>query len=288
MYDVNIKNVKKGKQIYYIFFLFGFFFLVIMGWIYISSIVKLKSLDSSVISSNVEVKSYIDDEGKTMYSPVYYYVVDGVNYACGSASSSTSNPGTKNKNVYYNSKDPSNCMTEYSKSGNNIILLAMLIPIVFIVVAVININGINKRIKKIKKLNQNGKLIKNLPYRLENSGTIMNGVPIQIPVVDYTLPSGTTLTLSGDLRYDGKNCDADGMVDLLIDENDPNNYFIDFEINRLSGNLPQDYYQQNPVNVTSNQNENLNINDIDNSIKDTDGKTFEIEKEELNDKSEKE
>ena len=35
------------------------------------------------------------------------------------------------------------------------------------------------------------------------------------------------------------------MVDLIIDESDPNNYFIDFEINRLTGNLPQDYNQQN-------------------------------------------
>ena len=35
------------------------------------------------------------------------------------------------------------------------------------------------------------------------------------------------------------------MVDLLIDESNPNNYYIDFEINRLAGNSPQDYYQQN-------------------------------------------
>ena len=33
------------------------------------------------------------------------------------------------------------------------------------------------------------------------------------------------------------------MVDLVIDENNPKNYFIDFEINRLSGNLPSDYAQ---------------------------------------------
>ena len=29
---------------------------------------------------------------------------------------------------------------------------------------------------------------------------------------------------------------------MVIDEADPDNYFIDFEINRLSGNQPSDYY----------------------------------------------
>ena len=33
-----------------------------------------------------------------------------------------------------------------------------------------------------------------------------------------------------------------GLVDLVIDENNPTNYFIDFDINRLGGNLPSDYY----------------------------------------------
>ena len=38
------------------------------------------------------------------------------------------------------------------------------------------------------------------------------------------------------------------MVYLLIDENNPDNYYIDFEINRLSGNLSQYYYQQHTMN----------------------------------------
>ena len=69
-----------------------------------------------------------------------------------------------------------------------------------------------------------------------------NNIPIQRIVVDYTLSNGENVTLYGDARYDNKLCDDDGMVDLLIDENNQDNYYIDFEINRLSGNLPQDYY----------------------------------------------
>jgi len=196
-----------------------------------------------------------------MYSPVYYYTVNGKNYSCGSNSSSSINPGTENKMVYYDSKDPSNCMTEYSKSSNNILLFVLILPILFIVIAVINILKINKRVKKILELNQKGKLVKNLPYRLENTGTVINGVPIQRPVIDYTLSSGTTVTLYGDPRSDKKLYDEDGVVDLLIDESNPDYYYIDFEINRLSGNLPQDYFQQ-PMN-TNNQGQMYNQQPVD-------------------------
>lgn len=194
-----------------------------------------------------------------MYSPIYYYEVNGQNYSCGSNASSSNNPGTQNKNVYYDSKNPSNCMTEYSKSGNYIILVFLLLPIMFIIVAVTNIKKVNKRIKEILELNQKGKLIKNLPHRLENTGMSVNNVPIQRPVVDYTLPTGTTITLYGDARHDKKHFDADGLVDLLIDESNPDNYYIDFEINRLSGNLPQDYYQQPMLNQNSLYNQQQQI-----------------------------
>lgn len=286
MYDINVKNVKKGRRFFYLFLFLGIFFFIVMTVYSVSSIIKLKSFDSSVTSTNVEVKSYISDEGDIMYSPVYSYVVDGRDYVCTSGMSSTVNPGNSNKTVYYDSSNPSNCMTEYSKSGNTFLLFFTLLPILFIIVAVVNINKVNKRVKKILELNKTGKLVKNLPYRLENSGTIVNDVPLQMPVVDYVLPNGLNVTLCGDVRNERKTCDSDGMVDLVIDENNPDNYFIDFEINRIGGNLPQDYYQQNssssfengnrgnqPVynqNLYSNNynqgNNNQNISNQDNNI----------------------
>lgn len=42
------------------------------------------------------------------------------------------------------------------------------------------------------------------------------------------------------------------MVDLVIDESNPSNYFIDFEINRLSGNQSTDYYNQPLQNALNN------------------------------------
>ena len=77
---------------------------------------------------------------------------------------------------------------------------------------------------------------------------VVNNKRIFKPIVEYTLPSGSVITLEGDARHDKKLSDEDGLVDLLIDENNPSNYFIDFEINRLSGNLPTDYYDANNNN----------------------------------------
>lgn len=247
MYDINISNVKKGTKFYLAFLFVGLFFLVIILAIFISDFFKYKSLDSEIMSTRVEISSYQDTDGNTMYSPIYYYNVKGKEYACKSNFSSSLMPSTENEKVYYDSKSPSRCMPENSSSINILLLTGPVLPIIFIVIAIRNIVKIKKRIKSINELNNTGKLVKNLPYRLENTGMSVNDVPIQRPVVDYIMPSGTMVTLYGDPRHDNKYSDADGMVDLIIDEANPNNYFIDFEINRLSGNLPTDYYTNNQV-----------------------------------------
>jgi len=245
MYDINTKNVRKGKNIWFLFFGLGILFFVVILFGFISSMNKLNSLDSTVMSSNVEIKSHINDEGNVMYSAVYYYIVDGKQYICGSNVSSSMMPSTENKTVYYDSNNPASCMSESSKTGNYIFLAFLIIPIIFIIISIFCFINIKKKIKIIEELNQKGKLVKSLPYRLEDTGRVVNGVRIKRPVVDYVLPTGNVITLYGDPRNDRKTMDADGLVDLLIDESNPKNYYIDFEINRLTGNLPEDYNQNN-------------------------------------------
>ena len=271
MYDIKVDNVKKGKKIFYIFLAVGIIFLAIMLGVLIGNVIKLKSLDASTMSTSIDINQYINDEGSDMYSPIYHYKVGGKEYTCNSNSSSSVRPSESNSLVYYDSKDPTKCMTEYSKSSNTLLLVFLIIPLVCITVGVINIKKVNKRVQIIKDLNAKGKLVKNLTYRLENSNMSVNGVTIQLPVVDYTLPSGVTVTLRGDPRHDNKLADADGMVDLVIDENNPENYFIDFEINRLTGNLQSDYYKGNVNNVTNTnqntvQNNGTIVNNVPNNV----------------------
>lgn len=261
MYDIDTSNVKKGIKFFLMFLLVGIFFLGILLAILIMNIINYKSLDSEIMSNHVEINTYKDSDGDTMYSPIYYYNIRGKEYKCSSQGGSSIMPSTKNRKVYFDSKNPTRCMTDYSRGNNKWILLFLLLPIVFIGTAVCNIIKVNKRIKLINDLNTTGKLVKNLPYRLENTGMSVNGIQIQKPVVDYTLPSGTTITLQGDPRHDKKVADKDGMVDLIIDEANPNNYFIDFEINRLSGNLPTDYYTNNQTFQNNGNNNFMNQQD---------------------------
>ena len=150
MYDISTKNVKKGKNTYVFIFIVGFIFLAFLVYQTYTTHQKETSLDSSTTSTRVEITSYENDEGTTMYSPIYYYVVDNQEYGCPSTTSSSISPSTKNDTVYYEKANPSNCMSNYSKKGNKWNIIFLIIPIIFILVPVINFYRINKRIKKLK------------------------------------------------------------------------------------------------------------------------------------------
>ena len=266
MYDTDRKNGKKGKKFITAFIVFGLVFLAIFGILSVSELIKYKSLDYQVEATRIDENSHYDSDNNLMYSPIYYYEVDGKEYVCKTTSSASTPPTANQKIVYYDSKNPSKCMTSFSKSVNTIFIIFTVLPIIMIVIGIIKIKKVNNRVKQINALNNTGKLVKNLPYHLEDSGMTVNNVKIQLPVVEYTLPSGERLTLKGDPRHDRKLSDQDGLVDLVIDETNPSNYFIDFEINRLSGNLSTDYYTQPGQNAINNNMPNsASINNVEQS-----------------------
>lgn len=268
MYDINFKNLKKGKLTYLIPLGAGIFFLILMLGVLIFNINKSNKMDKSVLTTNIIVKEDYDSDDDITYSPVYYYEVKGESYVCKSKSSSSTYPDTSKGLVYYNSEDPTECMTEYDKSGNGILLLFLILPLTFIALGIVMIIKTNKKIKLVKELNNSGKLIKNIPYTLIPSGMVVNGRTINKIAINYQLSSGTIITLYSDPRYDNKEYDNDGKVDLLIDPNNIENYYIDFEINRISGNLPTDYNQTITTAPTINPSEQSNdfINKIKNKF----------------------
>ena len=120
--------------------------MIAFGLVIISSNNKLKNLDSTVTSSRVEISTYKSEKGGIMYSPIYYYEVDGIEYACPSNSSSSSRPKTDNVNVYYDSKNPEDCMTDYSKSVTKYMYIGVFIGVILTIVGVAII--MKKRSKK--------------------------------------------------------------------------------------------------------------------------------------------
>ncbi len=240
MYDINSKNIKKGRILPIAFIGLGAVIMIIFGVVFIGISSGTSNLDGETTSTDIIIDTDIDD-GTTMYSATYEFEVDGKVYKCGSNFSSSFRPDDKPTTIYYDKSDPTKCQSEAAKSNNWIFALGFLIPAIFIIVGACLLVSSNKHAKVVLALNQTGKLVKGLPYHLEDSNIEINGRRLQQPVVDYNL-NGTMLTLKGDPRYDYKASDEDGKVDLLIDEQNPKNYFIDFEINRLSGNRTEDYY----------------------------------------------
>lgn len=244
MYDINTKNVKKGRTFFILIILAVLLTFGLVGMLGISNVKKYNSLDYKTKAIRVDDNPHTNSDNETIYSPIFYYEVNGTEYKCESDGSSNVSPDHSNPVVYFDSKNPSRCMTSYAKNVNFIPLALLIGPLIITPLGLIKIHKINKKLKKIKYLNEHGKLVKNIPYTLEDTNvTIMNKV-IKKPVINYVTQLGEVIKLEGDPRYDHKTSDADNMVDLVIDENDLTNYFIDFEINRLSGNLPSDYYQQ--------------------------------------------
>ena len=72
MYDINVKNVRKGNNIMYIFLLVGIIFFVILLLVYLSDQNIAKKLDSETLSTKVEINTSENSDGNTMYSPTYY------------------------------------------------------------------------------------------------------------------------------------------------------------------------------------------------------------------------
>lgn len=109
------------------------------------------------------------------------------------------------------------------------------LPFLFISILLIGIAIFTKKkhkelLNKIDYLRFHGTLIKGLEYKVKNSNVEVNGNNIPILVVTYENKAGKTMSLESEPKYNGILNNEDGTVDLLIDENDYSNYYIDFEI----------------------------------------------------------
>lgn len=129
-------------------------------------------------------------------------------------------------------------------AGSVEFLLAIMVPIIFLGLSIPNIIKMNKKIEMVKQLNNTGVLFKNVPYTLVRSNIKVNRVRLRKPVLNFYLPGGIPIKLEGDPRHDTAFIEPTGVIDVIIDPNDTTKYYIDFNINRIEGNRPSDYYTQ--------------------------------------------
>lgn len=231
MYNLDYKNVKKLGNFGLPFFWIGILFLLIFGYFMFGGMVKKARMDATVEAYRVEIHSHRDSEGTILYKPTYYYVVDGNEYIYTPFYSTNVGVGKmEDKTLYYNSNNPYDVVAEFESSFNLFYVIIMLFIAIFPIVGIREIKKSKDKIAKMKKLAMNGTLIRNLEYRMVPTGYSVNDRRLMAIEIDYELPSGNVVTLTGEPRFDRKFKDKDGYVDLLIDLNNPENYYIDFNI----------------------------------------------------------
>ena len=93
---------------------------------------NVSGYDTHVQAYEIDPNERYDSDG-SIYSPIYYFKVDDKDYKCESHNDSSIYPDEKKNIVYYDSKDPSKCKTEYDKSTHSlggILLLVIAIALI--------------------------------------------------------------------------------------------------------------------------------------------------------------
>ena len=91
--------------------------------------------DSRTKAYKIDSNESLNDDGTTYY-PIYYFKVDNRDYQCKSKTGSSSIPNEKKNIVYYDSKNPEECMTQYEKATSKtvgIICLVITTIILFLI-----------------------------------------------------------------------------------------------------------------------------------------------------------
>lgn len=103
---------------------------------------KLKDLDgvTNATEINENCQEEMDTDGnKTICHPIYTYEVDGITYQCKSTDAGASSVNTKKDKVFYNTKNPDKCMTEFEKSSSWFLYIFIVIGVILIGVGIINL-----------------------------------------------------------------------------------------------------------------------------------------------------
>ena len=198
----------------------------------VPAIQKRINTDTYTIASRVELNEHWlrSSSGRMLaYSPTFYYNVGEIQYSCsGSTPShkadSSIKPDVNNSKVFYNSKSPELCISEYDFIQDCIFGFVFLIIALalFVIGLVWFVNGIKQCIN-ILKLIKHGQLIKNIPCRIIPANISIKKKEGYIIELEY---NGQKLKSEAKFDIDVRR----NKADLLIDPLDSKIYFIGFNI----------------------------------------------------------
>lgn len=89
-----------------------------------------------------------------------------------------------------------------------------------------------KLVKNLNYLVLNGTLVKNLEYKISKIYSRIDMTYVYYYVIEYKLPSGEVKKYRSYPTVRKKYLIEDGLCDLLIDYNNPDNFYIGFNIEK--------------------------------------------------------
>lgn len=243
MYVVSDQNLERGikenKK-----------FLIVLGILAFAMI--FLTLDSILTNSFKLFKTEATVENiipKTngKYDVKYSYTIGKKNYTC-TINNLKKEPASNTSKIRYNIFKPKKC-------GNSILGPGLFLTLIFFIPIDLGIAFLIKKVyfeikplldkkEMLVRLQKTGTLIKNIPYSTVKSKIEIDKTQLEIPVVQYTTRNNQTLILQGIPCYDYNNLGK--TIDLLIDENNPSDYYLGFEIRKI------DLATNEPINNISN------------------------------------
>lgn len=225
MYSID-NILKTNKLMYKIIFIFSLAFILFFSIIGLKDIINVSSTYNRKVKSNIS--EYIPTDNN-MYKKVYYFDADNRQFSClDSVVINNKNNQIDKKTIYYNFEDPNVCTTNIIKKTNLIVYIFIILLCIPLLIGLIGMIKINKKLNKIKMLSKCGKLVKNLQYEVvemkKKNGNILYKAKTKYKVKNQVL------ILYSESIYDKKLFKEYPTIDLLINENDVNDYYLDFNI----------------------------------------------------------
>lgn len=225
MYSID-NILKTNKLMYKIIFIFSLAFILFFSIIGLKDIINVSSTYNRKVKSNIS--EYIPTDNN-MYKKVYYFDADNRQFSClDSVVINKKNNQIDKKTIYYNFEDPNVCTTNIIKKTNLIVYMFIISLCIPLLIGLIGMIKINKKLNKIKMLSKCGKLVKNLQYEVVEIKK-KNGNILYKAKTKYKFKN-QVLILYSESIYDKKLFKEYPTIDLLINENDVNDYYLDFNI----------------------------------------------------------
>ena len=225
MYSID-NILKTNKLMYKIIFIFSLAFILFFSIIGLKDIINVSSTYNRKVKSNIS--EYIPTDNN-MYKKVYYFDADNRQFSClDSVVINNKNNQIDKKTIYYNFEDPNVCTTNIIKKTNLIVYIFIILLCIPLLIGLIGMIKINKKLNKIKMLSKCGKLVKNLQYEVVEMKK-KNGNILYKAKTKYKFKN-QVLILYSESIYDKKLFKEYPTIDLLINENDVNDYYLDFNI----------------------------------------------------------